>query len=407
MQLTLLNMQPHKCKSFLSAILLFSGTGLWCCIGISRVWANNLETEIHQEKQGLNPANDLLINPDQSTLTSETEPKGAGVVGDHLLELDAVSLEEQTSDPYQPSVPKEPLLDQSLPTQEPNNLFQESEEGKQPSVETETSQELGLRVRRRPLEQLPIPIDSPVAQRKPVGYLKARVGYFYSTNIFSEQNNPTNDGLIFSGLTLASAYFPLSTKTYISGSIDGNLIRYGDESEYSYNQLRFNLGLYQQLSRQMYGEINFSNQQLFYSNNSEFFQSGERFLNENSVRLSVGRRDPLSRKLTLDTAYELSINIADPARRSRVINSFWVSLNYFLEKPLQASLNYQLNLSDFTERDREDQFHRIYGNLNYRLSNTSNVNLQTGFTLGNSTNPNIDFDGWFFGVNYNLELGRF
>jgi hypothetical protein len=121
----------------------------------------------------------------------------------------------------------------------------------------------------------------------------------------------------------------------------------------------------------------------------------------------LGRRDPLSSRLALNSFYELSVNIADPTSRSRVINSFWLSLNYYLQKPLQASLNYQLNLSDFTERDREDQFHRIYGNLNYRFSNTSSINLQTGVTLGDSTSPNIDFNGWFFGVNYNLELGRF
>jgi hypothetical protein len=33
--------------------------------------------------------------------------------------------------------------------------------------------------------------------------------------------------------------------------------------------------------------------------------------------------------------------------------------------------------------------------------------MQAGATLGGSTDPFIDFDGWFFSVNYNLQLGRF
>jgi hypothetical protein len=240
-----------------------------------------------------------------------------------------------------------------------------------------------------------------VVQFKPIGYLRANVGYFQTSNIFSANDRPIEDGLIFSGLTLASAYFPLGPKTYINGSINGNLIRYVDQSKYDYNQLRFNLGLYQQLSQRMYGEISWSNQQLF------FADQGDRFLNENALRLSLGRRDPLTQRLVLDTLYELSVNFADPQSRSRVINSFWVSLSYYLQKPLNIGLDYQLNLSDFTQRDREDQFHRLFGHLNYRISNSSNLNLQSGVTLGGSTTPNIDFNGWFFSVNYNVELGRF
>lgn len=401
-------MQPQKYQNFLLAILLLSTTGQWCCMTGDKVWAASWDTENQQQKLVLNETAQVRTEQDGSTRTVETESKPDGVLEDTLPPSDAAPLEEQMNDVLQPStLPQEPQLDPSLPTQESNDLFQGSPEGQQGTTESEGTQELGLRVRRKPLEQIPLPTESPMTAREPVGYLKARVGYFQSSNIFSEKNKPTEDGLMFAGLTLASAYFPLGATTYVNGSIDGNLIRYLDESEFNYNQLRFNVGLYQQLSKRMYGEINFSNQQLFYANNGEFFQAGDRFLNENSVSLSLGRRDPLSKRLILDSFYELSINIADPSRRNRVINSFWVSLNYELQKSLRASLNYQLNLSDFTKRDREDQFHRIYGNLNYRLSKTSSVNLQTGVTLGSSTNPNIDFDGWFFGVNYNLELGRF
>ncbi|OUL21265.1 hypothetical protein BV375_29910 [Nostoc sp. 106C] len=276
--------------------------------------------------------------------------------------------------------------------------------------------ELGLRVRPRtvpqapPLEQQPpTPIEKPVVQFRPVGYLQARVGYFYSSNIFSANVDPIEDSLIFYGLTLASAYFPLGSKTYISASIDGNQIRYIDQSIYDYNQLRFNLSLYQQLSRRMYGEIAWSNQLLFYINNGDFFKAGDRFLNENSLRLSLGRRDPLSSRLFLDSFYELSINFADPENRSRIINSMWLSLSYYLQQPLQVGVNYQFNLSNFTNRpdSRDDEFHRLFGHLTYRVSNYSNLNVQGGVTFGGSNAPNINFDGWFFGLNYSWDLGQF
>ncbi len=275
--------------------------------------------------------------------------------------------------------------------------------------------ELGLRIRPRPLpqpplEQQPLPtIEKPVVQFKPIGYLQARVGYFNSSNIFSASVDPIGDSLIFYGLTLASAYFPLGSNTYITGSIDGNQIHYLDQSIYNYNQLRFNLSVYRQLSRRMYGEISLSNQLLFYANNSDNFKAGDRFLNENSIRLSLGRRDPLTTKLVLDSFYELSLNFSDPESRSRIINSFWLSLSYLLQKPLQVGINYQLNLSDFTNRpdSREDEFHRLFGHLTYRVSTHSNFNVQGGVSFGSSNAPSIDFDGWFFSLNYRWELGQF
>ncbi|MEH2056477.1 MAG: hypothetical protein V7K97_10040 [Nostoc sp.] len=281
---------------------------------------------------------------------------------------------------------------------------------KQPP-KSDSDRELGLRVRLKPLEQQPLPpTKQPVVKFKPIGYLQANVGYFQTNNIFSSKDSPTEDGLIISGLTLASAYFPLGSKTYLNGSIDGNLIRYINQSQYDYNQVRLNLNIYQQLSPRMYGEISWSNQQLFYANNSDrtdSFKAGDRFLNETSFQLSLGRRDPLSSRLTLDSFYELSVNFADPSSRNRIINSFWVSLNYYLQKPLQVGIDYQVNLSEFTDGDREDQLHRLFGHLNYRISDTINMNVQAGVSLGSSTAENIDFDGWFFSVNYNLQLGRF
>lgn len=284
------------------------------------------------------------------------------------------------------------------------------------SLPTPGNLELGLRVKPReiptppPLEQQPpLPQEKPVVRFKPIGSLQARVGYFYSSNIFSSSVDPIEDSLIFYGLTLASTYLPLGSKTFISGSIDGNKIHYFDQSVYDYNQLRFNLSVYRQLSRRMYGELSWSNQHLFYANNGNNFKAGDRFLNENAVRLSLGRRDPLGSKLFLDSFYELSFNFSDPDNRSRIVNSLWLSLSYYLQQPLQVGINYQFNFSDFTNRPdaREDQFHRLFGHINYRVSKDSSLNLQGGVSFGDSTSQNINFDAWFFSLNYRLQLGQF
>jgi hypothetical protein len=157
----------------------------------------------------------------------------------------------------------------------------------------------------------------------------------------------------------------------------------------------------------MYGEIGWTNQQLFYAKNSEFFQAGDRFLNENSLYLSLARRDPLTDKLMFDSFYEFSWKLSDPENRSRIVNSLWLSLSYYIQKPLQVGLNYQLNLSDFSARDRHDQYHRLYGSIIYRLSNSSSLNFQTGYSFGDSTARNIDFESWFLNISYNLKIGEF
>ncbi len=281
--------------------------------------------------------------------------------------------------------------------------------------------ELGVLVLRQlELSQNPPPLETPPQPQppkepiikpkpRPTAYLLGRLGYFQTSNIFSSDVDPIEDGLVFSGLTLAAAPIRLGRGTYLTGSVDGYLIKYLDQSQFNYNQFRANLGIYQQINRRMYGEIGWNHQQLFYAQDSDDFNfdAGDRFLNENSFRLAFGRRDRLTSKLMLNSFYELRLSFADPETRNRVINFGWLSLNYQLQKPLQVGLDYQFNWSNFTQRDRQDQYHRFYGHLNYRMSKYGNLSFQGGVALGDSTEDNIDFDGWFFSVNYNVELGQF
>ncbi len=430
-------------KNLFFCILLASSGGSWCCIRVDAaesantdIWrpqnlastqvnyqqlCQNLEQEAinslcKQPSESYPLDSQMPLNWTQQTPETSSTPEQNEEVEATQKQNDPPQLELPPSNlPISPSDSKEQLLKpleiETDYSQRLERLIKLLRSPKQPP-ESDSDRELGLRVRLRPLEQQLPPIEQPIIPKKfkPIGYLQGRVGYFQTTNIFSSDDNPIEDGLIISGLTLASTYFPLTPKTFLNASIDGNLIRYINQSQYHYNQVRFNLSIYQHLSQRMYGEITLSNQQLFYANNSDrpdSFKAGDRFLNENSLQLSLGRRDPLTSRLTLDSFYELSVNFADPLSRSRIINSLWVSLNYSLQKPLQVGINYQGNFSDFTQRDREDQFHRLFGHLNYRISDTSNLNVRAGTSLGSSTVENIDFDGWFFSINYSLQLGRF
>jgi hypothetical protein len=440
-------MQLKGWKSFFSAILLaFSGAKTYF-IGGDAAWGKQLPS-INSQQQAHHSETSENIKPklaQTKTLTVQSNPESPinsrnkqltqqeDTNRDNQQPNQLPQLEEQPRVLPQPApeiieeLLDKPSTDRYQRLQKLRQLLQQSQQNSatnklqelnlrvrprtlpqaQPITEN-NSQELELRVRPRPLPKQPTPsIKQPVANFRPLGSLQAQVGYFHSSNIFSSQLVPTDDSLMFYGIRLASAYFPLTSKTYINGSIEGNLVRYMEQARFNYNQLTFNISIYQQFSPRMYGELAGSNQQFFYARNSDSFAAGDRFLNENSLRLSLGRRDPLNSRLSLDSFYQISATFSDPNNRSRIINSLWFSLNYSVQPPFQVGINYQLNLSEFTQQQRDDKYHRIFGHIFYRVSDSSSLNLQSGINFGDSTDNNIDFDGWFFTVYYNLRLGEF
>ncbi|MBE9049995.1 hypothetical protein IQ243_06150 [Nostocales cyanobacterium LEGE 11386] len=433
-------MQRIGWKKLFTIWFLSSGMTV-CCMKLDAAWAVNLENQGCQDelkskmkslvntkkifqqcqKGNLKLVNSQLQQFDLFELTSTEQIPLNITQAKSLTAQSNPGVTENTSNNQQPNAtpqletqprdllpssptPIDQLLDQPQKDkiERLERLRRRLRQGRQPTAdELNSFAELGLRVRPRPLPQPPEP------EFKPIGNLQARFGYYHTSNVFSSDVDPVEDGLIFSGLRLATVYFPLGSRTFVNGSIEGNLIRYVDQSVFNYNQVKFNLSVYQQLSPRMYGEIGWSNQQLFFANNSDRFRAGDRFLGENSLSLSLGRRDPLTPKLMLNSFYEFKLNFADPSSRDRIINSLWLSLNYNLQQPLQVGLNYQFNLSNFTQRERDDHYHRLFGHLNYQVSDSSRINLQSGFTFGDSTDNNINFDGWFFTINYNWQLGQF
>jgi hypothetical protein len=290
------------------------------------------------------------------------------------------------STPESETVPRENSSGQSEQVEDPELgklRLKESEEGADP--------ELGnLRLRE---------LVEPSPPSQPTVYLQGRLGYFRSDNLFSGVD-PIDDGLFNTGLRLVAAP-SLGPQTTVFAGVGGNLIRYGNESQYDYNELRFDAGVRQQINKRTYGEVGWINRQLFDK------KEGDRFLNDHSLYLALGRRDSLAKRLNLDTYYQFRISFADPSNRSQAINYLGASLGYDISSSLQASLDYEFSIADFTQRERLDQYHQVIGRLTYTMSPNSQLYVFGGRSFGDSSASEIDFDGFVFGAGVNLNLALF
>ncbi len=290
-------------------------------------------------------------------------------------------------------------------TPQPEPIAAESQ-SKQAEDESETEQINGdpdLGILRLRQQDLPPPVPSPKPpppapprQRTPVLNLLPRISYFQTSNVFSSVD-PVGDSLIYPSLTLW-AVPQIGRNTYLTPSIEGSLIRYIREPQFNYNLLRFRTGISQRLSRQMFGEIGWTNQRFYRA------EVGDRFLNEHMAYLSLSRQDRLTQRLRLNSYYDFRVSFADPDSRSRIINSLYLSLSYSLQTNLQVAMDYQFERSDFTARDRYDQYHRIMGRITYGALRDSQISFSGGTTIGGSSESFIDFDSLFFSITYSVNF---
>ncbi|KAM3090030.1 hypothetical protein ACKFKG_31375 [Phormidesmis sp. 146-35] len=276
--------------------------------------------------------------------------------------------------------------------------------------------ELGIPIlRERPLDQKP---PAPRVARQPSVYLLLRADYFKTTNVFSGVD-PVDDGLIRSGLTLF--YAPaIGPQTYLVTSLDASLIRYANLGgmknqvgsstfgSLNYNELRFRAGVLQRLSPRMFGEIGWSNQQLFTTKAGlRDALKGDRFFNDHSIRVELNRQDPLSPSVSLNTFYQFRASFADPSDRDRLIHSLIASLGYSLSPTFQAAIDYQIAWSHFTRQVRDDIYQQLVGRLTYNVTPQSQFNVFGGFSFGYSSDTNIDFNGLIVGVGLVINLPLF
>ncbi|WP_143780163.1 hypothetical protein [Leptolyngbya sp. 'hensonii'] len=240
---------------------------------------------------------------------------------------------------------------------------------------------------------------APPSKAPPVFYLLGRINYFRSDNIFSAID-PIGDHLVRMGLSLYLVP-KLGPSTYLVASVNGNLIRYLQEPEVSYNEFQITAGFYQQITPSMYTQLGWSNQQLYSA------ETGEQFLNDHTVQLDLGRVDKLADQLTLSMNYQLRFSFTSPTERNRLVNYISASLAYEIFPALQAAIDYQIVISSFTQQTREDTYNQLVGRLTYLLTPETRLSLVGGISFGNSSNPNIKFNSSVVSINVDFSLPLF
>ena len=246
----------------------------------------------------------------------------------------------------------------------------------------------------------------PPVSRTPAVFLIARTDYFYSSNVFASESAQPNR-LVRPGVTLYASP-AIGPNTYLVASATGSLIRYEELPRVDSNELFLRAGVVQRLSPNMFGEIGWSNQQLFISGDElPGFPSGTRYLNDHAIRGELSRRDRFSKKISLNSFYQFRYSFADPMDRSRTTHALNLSLNYDLQPNLQLGLDYQLALAKFTQQNREDLYNQVFGRLSYTVRRNTQVSLFLGYSFGRSTDQAINFDGLLVGISISAMLGLF
>ncbi len=263
--------------------------------------------------------------------------------------------------------------------------------------ELQEDSDLGiLRIRDQPAS-LP-QVDQPAPK---IGFLLARLGISSSDNIllgFNDVGGLTGDTFVRPSLSLVM-YPSLGPQTTFIAIADVGLQRYVSQSSLNYDDLRFRVGVRQGLTPRSYGQVILGYQELFRPgfNRARFFKN-------TSLGLTLGRRDPLARNLTLDSYYLVQFNGAQSFSGSTTIDfsrffqSAGAYLSYNINPQLQVGISYQLNLIDYTAQDRYDTFQQVLGQVSYRITPAVRLSLYGGFNFGQSSEPQIQFNDTLLGA---------
>lgn len=253
-----------------------------------------------------------------------------------------------------------------------------------------------LRIRDQP--QLPIPTAQPPAK---IGFFSARLAIASSDNILLAVNDVgglTSDTFVRPSIAFG-VYPSLGPQTALIATADLGLQRYGAQSSLNYDDLRFRVGLRQGLSPRSYGQLIVTYQELYRpgANRARFFKNA-------ALGLTLGRRDPITPKLALDSYYLLQYNDAQSTSSgtatdfSRIFQSAGAYLGYDVTPKVQLGVSYQLNLIDYTAQPRYDTFQQVLGQVVYRLNPNLRLNLYGGVSFGRSSEPRVRFNDTFFGA---------
>ncbi|NEQ97909.1 MAG: outer membrane beta-barrel protein [Cyanothece sp. SIO2G6] len=242
------------------------------------------------------------------------------------------------------------------------------------------------------------PIAPPLRRRRPIS-VAGRMSFFSGNNLLA-RSEPEADDIFQVGLSLR-AVPRIAPRTFLISTAEVSTVRYFENDAFNYNQLELRFGVYQALTRRMYTDLHWRNQQFFR------VDGGDRFLNNHQLRWTLGRTDPLNAKLDLNSAYELRMRWSDPAERNYLSNRFRLGLTQELTPDLRAGLSYQLVLNDYTRQDRYDSYHQLFAQLRYELSDNTSLAVFGGGRWGDSTNEFIDFDTALIGVSFAVNVPLF
>jgi hypothetical protein len=245
-------------------------------------------------------------------------------------------------------------------------------------------------------------------------FVAANIGYFGNSNAFSTTAKQA-DGIVRTGLTF-TVLPALGPKTYFLGGIDGNIVRYSTYSDLNYDELRLRAGIL--LSPRMYGEIGWSNQKLYAAKDGfRSLLSGNRFLIENSLRLELSRTDPITKRLSLSSFYQLRWSLSSQSQSDRLSNTVFTSLNYKLSPSWTTGVDYFISWSHYTQVSRDEVFQQVQLRTRYALNPSLSMSLFGGFSFGGSSDDRpkfgpdkkdrLQYDGWSIGVTFAYSQGVF
>ena|GEM_PF-5463062 len=267
-----------------------------------------------------------------------------------------------------------------------------------------------LRIRAQP----EIPAQVAQQPRPKIGFLTARLAIASSDNVLFAVNDVGGlTGDTFLRPSLGFAVYPsLGPQTVFIGTADLGLQRYSSQSALNYDDLRFRVGVRQGITPRSYGQLALTYQELFRPGGNR-----GRFFKNTALGLTLGRRDPITPQLVLDSYYFVQFNGAQSRTEtfsgpvtndfSRLLQSAGGYLGYDITPQFQAGLSYQINLIDYTAQDRYDAFQQVLGQLVYRLSPTVRLSIYGGVSFGRSSEPRVRFNDTFFGATIDATIPLF
>ncbi len=268
--------------------------------------------------------------------------------------------------------------------------------------------ELGVIQLRSPLQDPELGIlelrqIAPPRPRSPIAYFSSFIAASSSDNIFLVEDpvqGRFGDNFIRPGISIL-AFPALGPDTGLLLSARTTLLRYEEQADSSYDELRFQVGVRQRLSRNAYARLSLSHQLLYEAGFTE------QFFTNTGIEWTLGRRDRLTPQLTLDSYYQGQLFFSDPERFSNILNSVGASLNYQINPQWDTGLGYRLTISDFTQQSRHETYQRLTGQLRYAITPAVRMSLFGGLSYGRSSESRITFDDTFFGLSINATVPIF